>query len=229
MNQLFKKLNIKLTYEQENKFKKYFEILIEENKKYNLTAITDYQEVVIKHFYDSLTLGLAVNFSSVQTLCDIGTGAGFPAIPLKIVYPHLNIFLVESQTKKTTFLNYLIKALELNGINVFNERAEDMAKKYSNSFDIVTARAVSPLNILNELCIPLVKEDGYFIAMKGSSYKNELEDAKNGIMILGSFLDEIIEVELPQSYGLRYLLKIKKSLHIDGYPRTYAQIKKKPI
>lgn len=229
MKELFKQLNIQLTDNQEDKFNKYFNLLVQENKKYNLTAINDYEEVLIKHFYDSLTLVLVKDFNKVNTLCDVGTGAGFPAIPLKIIYPHLNITLVESVKKKTTFLNLLVDELQLNDVNIANKRAEDFAKENNNYFDIVTARAVSPLNILIELCIPLVKQGGNFIAMKTSSYKNELKAAKDGIMILESSLIETIKVDLPNNLGVRHLLNFKKNLHIEGYPRTYAQIKKKPL
>lgn len=229
MKQLFNNLKIDLTPTQETNFNNYFNLLIEENKKYNLTSITNYNEVLIKHFYDSLTLIKAIEFNKVNTLCDVGTGAGFPAIPLKILYPHLSIYLIESQTKKTMFLNKLISYLNLNNITIVNKRAELFAKDNSNKFDVVTARAVSPLNILNELCIPLVKVGGHFIAMKGISYKVELKEAKNGIITLGGSLKEVIEIKLPNNYGLRYLLKIKKNSHINGYPRSYSQIKKKPL
>lgn len=221
-----KELNIELSSKQKELFERYYEFLIQENKKYNLTAITNKEEVYYKHFYDSLTLIKTNLIKEGVSLCDIGSGAGFPSIPLKIIFPNLELTIVESQTKKTEFLKKLIKHLEIEKVEVINERAEEYAhKKY---FDIVTARAVADLTILNELCLPLVKKNGYFIAMKGN-YKEELEKSLNGINILGGKLLNVISFDLPKAMGKRNLIIIKKEKMVKGYPRIFSQIKKKPL
>lgn len=221
-----KELNIELSFKQKELFERYYEFLIQENKKYNLTAITDKEEVYYKHFYDSLTLIKTKLIKEDVSLCDIGSGAGFPSVPLKIIYPNLKVTIIESQTKKTEFLKKLIKYLELENVEIINERAEEYAhKKY---FDIVTARAVADLSILNELCLPFVKKDGYFIAMKGS-YEEELEKSLNGMNILGGKLINVISFDLPKEMGKRNLIVIKKEKMVKGYPRMFSQIKKKPL
>lgn len=221
-----KELNIELSSKQKELFERYYEFLIQENKKYNLTAITNKEEVYYKHFYDSLTLIKTNLIKEGVSLCDIGSGAGFPSIPLKIIFPNLELTIVESQTKKTEFLKKLVKHLEIEKVEVINERAEEYAhKKY---FDIVTARAVADLTILNELCLPLVKKNGYFIAMKGN-YKEELEKSLNGINILGGKLLNVISFDLPKAMGKRNLIIIKKEKMVKGYPRIFNQIKKKPL
>lgn len=221
-----KELNIELTFEQQELFRKYYEFLIQENKKYNLTAITDEEEVYYKHFYDSLTLIKTNLIKEGVSLCDIGSGAGFPGMPLKIIYPNLKLTIVESQTKKTEFLKKLVNFLELDNVEIINKRAEEYA--HTKYFDIVTARAVADLSILNELCLPLVKKGGYFIAMKGN-YEEELKRTLNGITILGGKLIEVLSFELPKDMGKRNLIIIKKEKMVQGYPRAFSQIKKKPL
>ena len=221
-----KELNIELTFEQQELFRKYYEFLIQENKKYNLTAITDEEEVYYKHFYDSLTLIKTNLIKEGVSLCDIGSGAGFPGIPLKIIYPNLKLTIVESQTKKTEFLKKLVNFLELDNVEIINKRAEEYA--HTKYFDVVTARAVADLSILNELCLPLVKKGGYFIAMKGN-YDEELKRTLNGINILGGKLIEVLSFELPKDMGKRNLIIIKKEKMVQGYPRAFSQIKKKPL
>lgn len=221
-----KELNIELTFEQQELFRKYYEFLIQENKKYNLTAITDEEEVYYKHFYDSLTLIKTNLIKEGVSLCDIGSGAGFPGIPLKIIYPNLKLTIVESQTKKTEFLKKLVNFLELDNVEIINKRAEEYA--HTKYFDVVTARAVADLSILNELCLPLVKKGGYFIAMKGN-YDEELKRTLNGINILGGKLIEVLSFELPKKMGKRNLIIIKKEKMVQGYPRAFSQIKKKPL
>ncbi len=229
MKTLFKQLDIDLTIEQENKFNQYYNYLIQENNKYNLTRITNREDVLIKHFYDSLTLVETGLLKEAKSLCDVGSGAGFPGIPIKIIFPHIKLYLVESQTKKARFLTNLIKELNLNDVTIINERSEDIASKYKNSFDIVTARAVSALNILSELTLPLVKQGGHFIAMKGNFYKDELNAAKNGIITLGGALKEVIDIHLPNEVGKRHLIVVKKEKIVEGYPRAYTLIKRKPL
>ena len=159
------KLNINLTTNELDKLEKYYNLLVEENKKYNLTSITNKEDVYLKHFYDSLTLNKITHLNN-QSLCDIGTGAGFPGIVLKIVFPNLKVTLVDSTAKKCNFLNMVIEELSLKEIEVINERAEIFSKNTREKYDIVTSRAVAPLKHLLEYSIPLVKVNGYYIAMK---------------------------------------------------------------
>ena len=166
-----KELNIKITPLQLEKLETYYNLLIEENKKYNLTAITKKEDVYLKHFYDSLTLNKIINLSN-QYLCDIGTGAGFPGIVLKIIFPNLKITLLDSTEKKCKFLKLVISELNLNNIDIINERAEIYSKTTREKYDIVTSRAVAPLKHLLEYSISLVKVNGYYIAMKGDISKD---------------------------------------------------------
>lgn len=229
MRELFKSLQIDLTEEQEKTFKTYFDFLLEENKKYNLTRITSYEEVLVKHFYDSLTLLTTNLFNEAKTVCDIGSGAGFPGVPLAILKENIAFTLIESQTKKITFLEKLIELLELKNIKIVNTRAEKFADNNFESFDIVTARAVSSLNILNELALPLVKIGGSFLAMKGINYKPELKEAKNGIMKLGGDIKKTLTIDLPLQMGKRTIIIIDKYKSVKGYPRSFNQIKKNPL
>lgn len=168
-------------------------------------------------------------FKGSVKVCDIGSGAGFPGVPLKIIKPGIKLTLVESHTKKTAFLKNLLNKLNIVDVKVENARAEIFAKNNLTSFDLVTARAVAPLNILVELALPLVKKGGYFVAMKGLNYEAELDEAKNGIMLLGGKLKEVIELDLPSQMGKRNLLVINKIKVVKDYPRSYSQIKKKPL
>lgn len=229
MKEMFKNLKITLTDEQINAFKTYYDFLISENKKYNLTGITEYEEVLIKHFYDSLTLLKVNDFKDVVTVADIGSGAGFPGIPLKIINPGIKLTLVESQTKKANFLKELITLLKLNNVDVVNKRAEEFAQHNKEKFDIVTARAVAPLNILNELTLPLVKVGGLFLAMKGDNYEEELKNAKNGIMVLGGSIKNVVNFDLPLQFGKRTIIIIKKTRSVNKYPRQYRRIKNNPL
>ena len=174
------KLNINLTNEMLVQLETYYKILVEENNKYNLTAITEKETVYLKHFYDSLTLSKIIELNN-QSLCDIGTGAGFPGMVLKIVFPNLKVTLVDATEKKCNFLKMLIEKLNLKDINVINERAEIYSKNIREKFDIVTSRAVAPLKHLLEYSIPLVKVDGTYIAMKSDITKElyGIENYKN--------------------------------------------------
>lgn len=225
MKNFTENLGIILTETQLNQFKRYYDFLISENQKYNLTAITEEKEVYYKHFYDSLTLIKTGLIKEGTKICDIGSGAGFPSVPLKILYPSLEVTIVESQGKKAAFLNKLAKHLDMD-ITIVNERAEEYA--HTQYFDVVTARAVANLSILLELCIPYVKKGGYFIAMKGF-YQDELKTANNAIQTLGGRFLEVIHLDLPNQMGERNLIVIKKENRVLGFPRPYAQIKKKPL
>jgi 16S rRNA (guanine527-N7)-methyltransferase len=171
-----------------------------------------------------------VNLKETSNLCDIGSGAGFPAIPLKLVFPDLDILIIEPTQKRTVFLNEVVKSLLLKKITIRNERAEDIAGEYRESFDIVTARAVAKMDVLVELCFSYVRPGGHFIGYKGSNIEEELGEAKKAIEILGGKLEDIYKTELPQGAGGRSLLKIVKiSKTPDEYPRAYAKIKNRPL
>ncbi len=221
-------LNINITKKQLNDLDTYYKMIIEYNSHTNLTRITDEKEVYLKHFYDSLTLVKAVNLDN-QKLLDIGTGAGFPGLVLKIVFPNLKVTLIDSLNKRITFLNLVIKKLDLNNVEAIHARAEEYVLNNKEKYDIVTSRAVANLNILSELCIPYVKVGGYFISMK-AEVKNELTDSKKAVETLGSVLKETIIFKLPFDAGSRTLIKIKKvNKTISKYPRKFSEIKKKPL
>lgn len=227
--EVLKEKGISLTDIQLKQFDLYYQTLVEWNEKMNLTAITKEEDVYLKHFYDSLTPSFDFKFDH-QSLCDIGAGAGFPSIPLKIVYPDLKITIVDSLSKRITFLNHLIEILELNDVEAIATRAEDYALNHRESFDIVTARAVARLNILDELCLPLVKINGYFITLKGKIAGEELKEAKNGIKILGGEVKKQVDFNLSSSEDHRcniYIQKIKNTP--IKYPRQFSKIKKRPL
>ena len=195
----------------------------------NLTAITEKEDVYLKHFYDSLTISFDYTLDT-QSLCDIGAGAGFPSIPLKIVYPDLKITIVDSLTKRITFLKQLIQVLELKNVEAISTRAEEYAKEHRQSFDIVTARAVARLNILDELCLPLVKKNGYFITLKGLKAKEELLEAKKGIETLGGKVVKEVDFTLTDENDHRCNIYIHKQKDTPiKYPRQFGKIKKKPL
>lgn len=226
---IFKPLGIELTDAQQAKLHRYYDVLVQENTVMNLTAITDLEGVYYKHFYDSLTLAKAIDLNQVQTLLDIGSGAGFPGIVIKIVFPHIKLTIVDSLNKRILFLGRLLKALEIEGVELVCDRAEMYALRKRNYFDLVTARAVAPIDILDELALPLVKVGGYLIAMKAQNFQTELERAQKGIQILGGKVAEIISLDLPNDLGERHLLKIKKIKENNAYPRPFKDIKNKPL
>ena len=222
------KLNIKITDNQLEQLDKYYHLLYLENKKYNLTAITDEPSVYLKHFYDSLTIVKTIELNN-QYICDIGTGAGFPGMVLKIIFPNIKIDLLDATLKKCEFLSMIIKELKLSGINVINARAEEYSIKNREKYDIVTSRAVAPLKHLLEYSIPLLKIDGLFVALK-SNIDNELININNYYQKLGLTDEEIIKFKLPYEDSLRTIYKIKKIKKTPLiYPRKYSQIKKKDI
>lgn len=219
---------ITLTPQQVNQFKQYFKILVEWNEKMNLTAITDEEGVYLKHFYDSLTIAFDFDFTD-QNIVDVGAGAGFPSVPLKIVYPELKITIVDSLTKRITFLNHLFKELNLSNCQAISARAEDYAKDHRQKCDIVMARAVARLNILDELCLPLVKVGGYFLALKGLKATEELEEAGKGIVLLGGQVEKSIDFTLTND-NHRSNIIIKKVRYTPAkYPRMFGKIKKQPL
>lgn len=208
-------------------FDEYYKLLIEENEKYNLTAITEKDEVFYKHFLDCAKVLEYIELSG-KVICDVGSGAGFPGIVLKILCPSLKLYIIEPIGKRCNFLNMLVKRLNLKEVVIINDRAENI-KQYRNYFDYVFARAVSNLPMLIELCIPLAKVSGSFIALKGSNYQEEIDSSKNALDELKSLVLKIDTYEL-DDYGLHSIINInKKSKTPDKYPRAYAQIKHKPL
>lgn len=220
------KLGISLTVKQEAQFRTYVSMLQHWNEKMNLTAICEESAIYEKHFYDSILPFVKVQ--GIQSLCDVGAGAGFPSIPLKIVFPEWNVTIVEPLQKRIHFLQALCEELQLE-VTLRNVRAEDFAKDHREQFDLVTARAVANLPVLSELCVPLVSLNGLFVAMKGANGKEEVELAKYAIQCLGCQLSNISENEL--SDGSKrinvFYKKIKKTP--KHYPRAYSQIKKHPL
>lgn len=213
------KLGISLTDEQLNQLALFYQLLLSWNEKMNLTRITNQEEVYLKHFYDSLTLYKEIKLETVDTLCDVGSGAGFPGIVLKIAFPNLNITLIDSLQKRVNYLNEIIKELKLSNIRAIHTRCEDYARVNREKYEVVTARAVANLKVLSELCLPLVKENGYFIAMKGKATE-ELDEAKAMIGTLGGKIEHINEFNLPLEESNRTLIKIKKEKKTDKiYPR----------
>lgn len=218
-----------LSSKQKEQFEIYYQTLVEWNEKMNLTAITQKEDVYLKHFYDSLTISFDYDLNN-QSLCDVGAGAGFPSIPLKIVYPDLKITIVDSLSKRITFLKHLFQVLDLKDVEAVSARAEEYALKHRESFDIVTARAVARLNILDELCLPLVKVGGDFITLKGLKAKEELNEAKQGIEKLGGKVVKEESFTLTDENDHRcniYIHKVKNTP--SKYPRDFSRIKKKPL
>lgn len=223
-----KKINITLTNEQKENLEKFANLLIEYNKHTNITAIKDKEGIYLKHFYDSLTLIKITDLNEPLTLLDVGSGGGFPGIVLKIVFPNLDITLLDSNNKKSEFQKFIIENLELKGIKVVCDRAENYYKT-GKKYDIVVARAVSSLNILSELTIPFVKLKGEFIAMKADA-QNEIEMSKNGIKTLGGKIKDIVKFNLPIENSQRTLIKVEKVSETPNiYPRSYDKIIKKPL
>jgi 16S rRNA (guanine527-N7)-methyltransferase len=211
------------------KFSLYYNFLVQENEKYNLTNITEKEEAYIKHFYDSIQLEKVIDFNNIKTLCDVGSGAGFPSIPLKIIYPHLHITIIEPTLKRCNFLNQLVELLQLDNVTIINDRAENMSS-LRETFDIVTARAVASMPILLELCVPLTKVNGYFISLKGSSFHEEMVKSSNAIKLLDVKVNKVLEYELLNNYGKRSIIMFEKLKQTNSkYPRKYSLIKNKPL
>ena len=217
------KQQINLSDKQLEQFERYYELLIEWNKKMNLTAITEKDEVYLKHFYDSLTAGFYFDFSRESvSLCDVGAGAGFPSIPLKIVYPHLKVAIVDSLKKRITFLQELVQELKLDHVELYHDRAETFGRKgkHREAYDVVTARAVANLTVLSEYCLPLAKPGGSFIALKGASGVQEYEEAKRAITRLGGQLQYIHEFTLPIEKSERTIIIVAKE---KSTPKKYPR------
>ena len=220
-----KELNIEVTEEKLAKLNKYYELLVEWNEKINLTAITEKKDVYLKHFYDSLTLAKIIDLNSISTFADIGTGAGFPGIVIKIFFPDIHITLIDSLNKRTDFLKIVIKELNLDKIDAITSRAEEYKER--EKFEVVTARAVANLHILLEMLVPLSSK--YIVLMKGEA-KEELENTSNLYKELNIKLVDEQEFLLPIENSKRTLLKYEKLGKTSlKYPRNFGQIKKKPL
>lgn len=225
-------LGIRLSEKQLEQFQCYYERLIEKNKVMNLTAITEYEEVVDKHFVDSILLGSVKELSGKKRVIDVGTGAGFPGIPLKIVYPELEITLLDSLNKRVKFLNEVIEELGLTGIQTVHSRAEDLAQDavHRQQYDICVSRAVANLATLSEYCIPFVKQGGYFISYKSTQIEEELKQAKKAVQVLGGTLEQIETVQIPGTTIERQFVMIRKSgTTPKKFPRKAGTASKTPI
>lgn len=223
---------IPLSSEQMQQFERYYELLVEWNEKMNLTAIVEKEEVYLKHFFDSITAAFYHDFSKPLSLCDVGAGAGFPSIPLKICFPDLKVTIVDSLQKRITFLNQLATDLSLESVAFYHDRAETFGRREDirESFDIVTARAVARLSVLSELCLPLVKVGGAFIAMKGAAAQGELESGKHAVQVLGGEVKQISTFQLPMEESERNILYIEKKRKTPKkYPRKPGMPNKVPI
>ena len=224
------KIDINLDNEICNKLYNYMNLLLEWNEKINLTAITDEKEIILKHFIDSFTINKFIN--SGDKMLDIGTGAGFPGLPIKIIRPEVDVFLMDSLNKRINFLNEVIESLQLKNIEAFHSRAEEMAKnnKFREKFDVVTSRAVAKLNILLEYMLPYTKIDGKCLCMKGPNIEEEIKEAEKALKILGGEIEKIEKIILPDSNIERNIIIIrKKSATPLKYPRKAGMPTKEPL
>lgn len=229
-----KEFHIEINEEQKNQFLTYYRLLTEWNSFMNLTAITEFDEVMKKHFVDSVSLIKALPDIDKKeySLIDIGTGAGFPGVPLKIVYPKLKIVLLDSLNKRVSFLNEVINKLNLSNIEAFHGRAEDYAKRkeFRENFDICVSRAVANLSTLSEYCLPFVKQGGYFVSYKSEKITEEFENAGNAIKILGGSYEKQVEFYLPDSDIYRNLFMIRKIKNTPSrFPRKAGLPSKEPL
>ena len=229
-NAVKEKVGIELTELQKEQYNKYYNLVVEWNQKINLTAITEEEEFYTKHFFDSISLAFYKDYSNIESICDVGSGAGFPSIPLKILYPNLKVTIVDSLNKRIKFLNLVKDELGLTDCNFVHARAEEFGqnKEYRESFEIVTARAVARLNVLAELCLPLVKKDGYFLSLKAQKAEEETKEAINAIKLLGGKLEQDLEFDIEGEE--RHILEIRKAKETPNkYPRKAGIPNKKPL
>ncbi len=218
------KLGINVTSLEFDKLEKYYDLLVEWNEKINLTAITLKKDVYLKHFYDSLTINKIIDLSEIDTLCDLGTGAGFPGIVLKIFFPQLKLTLVDALNKRIKFLEIVVNELSLDNVALVHARAEEYGKENRECFDVVTARALSSFPILLEYGIPLLKINGHLIAMRGL---NDSDEGINALNVLNSKINKIIEFKLPYENSQRTLIDVVKLDKTSmKYPRKFVEIKK---
>ena len=225
-------LSLSLDEKQVQQFITFYEMLVEWNKVMNLTGITEYDKVVEKHFVDSLSLVKAIDINKSETVIDIGTGAGFPGIPIKIAFPHLKVTLLDSLNKRIKFLNAVIDELGLEGIETIHGRAEDFAKqeKYREQYDLCVSRAVANLSTLSEYCLPYVKVNGMFVPYKSGDIDEELNNSKKAVQILGGKIEDSIKFQLPGTDIGRSFVKIKKIKNTGKkFPRKAGLPSKEPL
>ncbi len=225
-------LGIELTDRQSEQFETYFSLLVEWNEKMNLTGITEREAVYEKHFYDSLTLAGAVSFDKQNSLADIGSGAGFPSIPLSIAFPHLRVTIIDALAKRIKFLEEVAGRLDLMQVTCVHARAEDAGrdKKHRDGYDVVTARAVARLAVLNEFCLPFVRPGGLYIAMKGTDISEELEEGRFSLTKLGGRLVDVKRLILPTEGAERHLIVCeKKGATPSVFPRKAGTPLKTPL
>lgn len=226
------KLNITLTEYQKEQFDRYYQMLVEWNKVMNLTGITDYDEVNLKHFTDSLTVVRTLDLNEICSVIDIGTGAGFPGLPIKIAFPNIKVVLLDSLNKRIKFLDAVAEELNLTGIETLHGRAEDYAKKkeYREQFDLCVSRAVANLSTLSEYCIPFVKKNGYFVSYKSGSSDEEIKQSEKAVNILGGEIIKVDKFLLPGTDMGRSLVNIKKLGNTPlKYPRKAGIPSKEPL
>lgn len=232
MEKAFVKEGLEFNLEKYSQFMTYMSMIKEWNEKINLTAITEETEIVKKHFIDSIKCFKFPEFRNLKKIIDVGTGAGFPGIPVKIAEPNIHVTLLDSLNKRIVFLNEVIKSLKLQNIETIHSRAEDMAQKvgYRESYDCVVSRAVANMAVLSEYCLPYAKVGGYFIALKGPAIEEEISGAKNAIGVLGGKIVEIIPVEIEDTELNHNIVIVKKVKNTPmSYPRKAGIISKKPI
>lgn len=232
LDQGCQEMGISLNEEQRQQFIVFYEYLVEKNKVMNLTGITEFHEVLVKHFLDSLACVKAVDMKNVKRVMDIGTGAGFPGVPLKIAFPHLEACLLDSLKKRVNFLEETFALLKLTDITAIHGRAEEFAKNkaYRESFDLCVSRAVSNLATLSEYCLPYVKLGGSFISYKSGTVQEEVEQAEKAVKILGGKIRDVVYFQLPDSEIQRSLVVIEKIKATPGkYPRKAGTPLKEPL
>lgn len=223
---------ISLSSRQLQQYELYYETLVEWNKKINLTAITNKEDVYLKHFYDSISAAFYFDFNKPFHICDVGAGAGFPSIPIKIAFPNLHVTIVDSLNKRITFLKHLANMLSLENVEFIHDRAETFGKRreHREAYDIVMARAVARMSVLAEFCLPLAKVGGTFIALKGASGLEELEKGKKAVALLGGKINNIHSFLLPIEESERTIMMVNKIKQTPKkYPRKPGTPNKDPI
>lgn len=215
-------LSVEVDRKKIDQFNQFYDLIVEWNKVMNLTAITDYKDVVEKHFLDSLSIERILKLDDIKAVMDVGTGAGFPGMPLKIIYPDLKITLLDSLNKRVRFLNEVIRQLELKNIDAIHGRAEDIGKNenYREKYDLCVSRAVANLATLSEYCMPFVKVGGVFVSYKSGDIDEEVLKSKKAISLFGGKIDEVVKFQLPGTDINRAFVKIKK---IKGTPKKYPR------
>ncbi len=230
--ELLGKQGIHLNHRQLEQFDHYYRLLVEWNERMNLTGITEREQVYVKHFYDSLTLAMHVPVGGIHTIADIGSGAGFPGLPIKIAFPHLKLTIVDSLSKRIGFLQHVAAELGLGEVACIHGRAEDAGRKQllRDRFDLVTARAVAKLNVLNELCLPFVRSGGLFVAMKGTNPEEEAQAADRSLTELRGSIKAIHSLVLPVEKSERHLIVVEKlGVTPSKYPRKAGEPAKQPL